>query len=183
MGCSPSPTLQLVLGDDPNKLFFDQVKMRRHLYQCLEKLLPFPMKRSRRALKKVGSFDVYCICRMLEMVEGEKWGECTKCLRLYHMDKCLSISQKFLEGDIGFALTVYLGNINFHLFLYHALYFYPCMHLLTFHPFLYHAYYFLILACTVTVCLIHSLTTIVMHCLICLHTATQYMGPNISGGH
>ena len=30
-------TMALVLGDDPNKLFFDQVKMRQHLYQCLEK--------------------------------------------------------------------------------------------------------------------------------------------------
>ena len=58
-------------------------------------------------------------CRMPEMVKDEKWGECTKCLRWHHMDKCLSISQNFLEGlvMIGFALTVYLGNI--HLFLYH----------------------------------------------------------------
>ena len=27
-------------------------------------------------------------------------------------------------------------------------------------------------SCTITVCLIHSLTTVAMHCLICLHTAT-----------
>ena len=45
------------------------------------------------------SFDVYCICRMPEMVEGKKWGECTKCLRWYHTNKCLNISQKSLEGD------------------------------------------------------------------------------------
>ena len=35
--------------------------------------------------------------------------------------------------------------------------------------------------CTFTVCLIHSLTTVAIHCLICLHTATLYMRPNISG--
>ena len=56
---------------------------------------------------------------------------------------------------IGFALTVYLGNINFHLFLYHALNFYPCMHFLTFHPFLYHAFYFY--SCTCMLYVIHVL--------------------------
>ena len=54
MGCSPSPTLQLVLGDDPNKLFFDQVKMRRHLYQCLEKLLPFPHEEKQTSSEESG---------------------------------------------------------------------------------------------------------------------------------
>ena len=44
----------------------------------------------------VDSFDVY---RMPEMVEGKKWGECTKCLRWYHTNKCLNISQKSLEGE------------------------------------------------------------------------------------
>ena len=154
-------TMALVLGDDPNKLFFDQAKMRQ--YQCLEKefLLPFPVKRSRRALKKVvtvDSFDIYCTCRMPEMVEGEKWGECTKCLRWYHMDKCLNISQESLEG----YWTVYLRNIS-SLSVSCTCLFVTCMsfmHTCT-------AY-----SCTITVCLIHSLTTIAMHCLICLHTAT-----------
>ena len=36
------------------------------------------------------SFDIYCICRMPEMVESKKWGECIKCLRWYHTNKCLN---------------------------------------------------------------------------------------------
>ena len=62
---------------------------------------------------------------------------------------------------IGFALTVYLGNINFHLFLYHALYFYPCTCMLyVIHALLAHLHC-LILAPS----LFHSLTTVAMHCL------------------
>ena len=36
----------LVLGDNPNKLFFDQAKIRQHLYQCLHgkgMLATFPL--------------------------------------------------------------------------------------------------------------------------------------------
>ena len=152
--------------------------MRQHLYQCLEKgyLLPFFIKR-RRALKEVVtvySFDVYCICRMPEMVEGEKWGECTKCLRWYHTDKCLNISQESLKV-IGFALTVYLRNISslsvpcISFLSMHALfnissisvsctYLYPCicLSLVCLHALLAHLHS-LILAPSL-VCLIHSLT-------------------------
>ena len=161
--------MALVLGDDPNKLFFDQAKMRQYLYQCLEKeyLLPFPVKRSRRALKKVvtvDSFDIYCICRMPEMVEGEKWGECTKCLRWYHTDKCLNISQESLEGH----WTVYLRNISS--LSVSCTCFYPCTCLfVTCMSFMHSCTAY---SCTITVCLIHSHTTIAMHCLICVHTAT-----------
>ena len=83
-----------------------------------------PWRRSQQTvLKKVVTvdfFDIYCICRMPEMIEDEKWGECTKCLRWYHTDKCLNISQ---EGD-WVCLTVYLRYISS--ILYHELYFYPC---------------------------------------------------------
>ena len=67
-------------------------------------------------------------------------------------------------------------------FLYHALYFYPCIHYLTFHPFLYHA---LFLSMHLYVChlyLIHALALLFLHhhslllpcrkAEICLHTAT-----------
>ena len=150
--------------------------MRQHLYQCLEKgyLLPFFIKR-RRALKEVVtvySFDVYCICRMPEM-HGRGWevGRMHKCLRWYHTDKCLNISQE----SLGLPWLFVLGT--FHPFRYHAFHFYPCMHVLfnissifvsctCLYPFtclslVCHSCTFSTLAlsysCTITVCLIHSL--------------------------
>ena len=67
----------LTLGQDPDKLFFDQMKMRQHLFQCLErrKILPFPVNGSRWALKRVASiepFYVHCVCRMPEKF-NEEW--------------------------------------------------------------------------------------------------------------
>ena len=118
----------LVLGDDPNRLFFDQGKVRWHLYQCLEKLLPFPVKRSRRVMKKVGSFDVYCICRMPEMVEGEMWGECAKCLRWY---KCPQESDWVCPDCLSWEHFISFCIMHFifiHAFL--SMHFYPCTYML-----------------------------------------------------
>ncbi len=66
--------------DDPGKLFYDQKKMRQHLFQCLEKgiITPFPVKKKRRALRKISEtayFDVHCICRLPEgAFLNEEWG-------------------------------------------------------------------------------------------------------------
>ena len=59
-------------------------------------MLPFPIKKVRRALKRVvtvDSFEVHCICRMPEMFVGEKWAECTEC------ERCLNASDEMLKGD------------------------------------------------------------------------------------
>ena len=94
----------LIFGEDPGRLFYDQTGMRRHLFKCLEnkRMLPFPIKRVRRALKQivtVDSFEVHCICRMPEMCVGEKWAECTQCEIWYHTDSCLNVSDEMLKGN------------------------------------------------------------------------------------
>ena len=47
----------LVVKKDPGKFFYDQKKMRRHLFECLEKrkITLFPVKRERRALTKISA--------------------------------------------------------------------------------------------------------------------------------
>ena len=105
--------------------------MRQHLYQCLEKgcLLPFPVKRSRRALKKVvtvDSFDVYssylqnarngCYCHALlntcnyvSMLLLNTWDEIFQGGGTKYSNSMLSGGTKyFVQGDkIG-------GNQIFH---------------------------------------------------------------------
>ena len=70
----------LVVKKDTRKFFYDQKKMRRHLFECLEKrkITLFPVKRERRALTKISAvefFEVHCICRLPEGVfPCEEWG-------------------------------------------------------------------------------------------------------------
>ena len=69
----------LMVKKDPGKFFYDQKKMRRHLFECLgkRKITLFPVKRERHALTKISA-----ICRLPEgMFPCEEWGECTKCDR------------------------------------------------------------------------------------------------------
>ena len=63
-------------------------------------MLPFLIKRVRRALKSVvsvDSFEVHCICRMPEMFVGEKWAKCTECNIWYHTDSCLNMTDEIYE--------------------------------------------------------------------------------------
>ena len=91
----------LIFGEDPGTLFYDQASMRPHHFKCLESkcMLPFPIKRVRRALKQVvtvDSFEVHCICRMPEMCVGGKWAECTEC-DMVPQDSCLNASDEMFE--------------------------------------------------------------------------------------
>ena len=59
-------------GIPPGKFTFDQSKMRKHLYTCLQKgqLVMFPTMKERRVPVKVKSrdeIDIYCECRMPEL--------------------------------------------------------------------------------------------------------------------
>ncbi len=89
---------------DPGKFFYDQKKMRSHLYRCLEegKMALFPLKKERRALCKIVAVDfieVHCICRLPEGIHSlEEWGRCTKCLTWYHTNQCLRVSKADLQG-------------------------------------------------------------------------------------
>ena len=103
----------------------------------------------------VDSFDVY---RNLEMVEGKKWGECTKCLRWYHTDKCLNISQKSLEGDDW----VCPDCLSWEHFIHFCIMYFIFIHALVTCMSFMHFWHLHCLAPS----LFHSLTTISMHCLI-----------------
>ena len=84
----------LALGEKPELFFFDQSKMRAHLWQCLErgKMEMFPVVRKRRvkksSVKTVEQVPVYCKCRMPEL-PGERMIECSMCKDWYHMDTCV----------------------------------------------------------------------------------------------
>ena len=66
--------MALVLGDDPNKLFFDQAKMRQYLYQCLTIPLPVPGKRM------LATFP-----REEKQMCSEESGDCGLLRRLLHL--------------------------------------------------------------------------------------------------
>ena len=124
-------------------------------------LATFPCKEKKTNSEESG--DCVLLRRLLHLQNarnGRGWevGRMHKCLRWYHTDKCLNISQE----SLGLPWLFVLGT--FHPFLYHAFDFYPCMHYLTFHPFLYHALVFIhSLVCHLYV--IHALLAH-LHCLI-----------------
>ena len=77
----------LANGIPPGKFTFDQSRMRKHLYTCLQKgqLVTFPTMKERRVPVKVKSrdeIDIYCECRMLEL---RNVVECCKCKEWYHV--------------------------------------------------------------------------------------------------
>ena len=112
------------------------------------------------------------------MVEGKKWGECTKCLRWYHTDKCLNISQKSLEGE-WVCLNVYLRNISsisVSCTLFLSMNLYVC-HLYVIHALLAHLHS--LFSCTITVPLshyyCHALLNMSPYCYL-IHGAKYFRG-------
>ena len=89
----------LANGIPPGKFTFDQSKMRKHLYTCLQngRLVMFPTKKERRVPVKVKSRDeivIYCECRMPEL-RNVKMVECYKCKEWYHVH-CVHVPQSAL---------------------------------------------------------------------------------------
>lgn len=64
-----------IIGQYPQNLQFDNVKMRPHLLACLEKgeIQPFPSKQVKRKerIKKRTKIDIFCKCRTQE--GGTEW--------------------------------------------------------------------------------------------------------------
>ena len=79
----------LALGIRPEEFEFNQLEMRKNLYQCFEKrkMEMFPVARKRRPkksrVKSIQQVPVFCSCRMPEM--GECMTECTNCKQWYHV--------------------------------------------------------------------------------------------------
>ena len=89
----------LASGIPPGKYCFDQTKMRKHLYTCLQKgrITNFPTIKERRLHTKVKSRDeieVYCECRMPELRNVEMV-QCCKCKEWYHVH-CVSVPRTAL---------------------------------------------------------------------------------------
>ena len=94
--------LALALGHSPGSFQYNQHKMRQHLFSCFQKqqILPFPIKKYRRAPDSIVSIDtypVYCLCRMPEMATMENWVECSTCKEWYHYDTCVNVPAAFLK--------------------------------------------------------------------------------------
>lgn len=83
---------------DPVKCFFNQKRMRRHLYGCFlsRKLIPFPERKrpySKRAVIH-DNIEVHCYCRMPELKDVPMI-ECSLCFKRYHLmcdNECLNES-------------------------------------------------------------------------------------------
>ena len=151
--------------------------MRQHFYQCLGKgcLLPFAVKSWRKWWLCTPSMS---ILHLQNARNGRGWevGRMHQVLEMVPHRQMSEHFSRILRRWLGLPWLFILGT--FHPFPYHAFHFYPCMHYLTFHLFLYHALIFihalvclllvrnsctfgtlaLSYSCTITVCLIHSLT-------------------------
>lgn len=89
-------------GIDPATCFFDQRKMRRHLYYCLSagKLTPFPVTnlKGKTARKIVcEDIEVHCHCRIPEM-KNVAMIECTGCSRWFHVF-CVVVDETCLDNS------------------------------------------------------------------------------------
>ena len=90
----------LTTGCSPERLHFDQGKMRRHLYRCLENgaMENFPIVKQRQPknrIKSTHSFTVHCTCRM---PEDRNMVECCGCRQWYHVP-CVNVPLKALEDS------------------------------------------------------------------------------------
>ena len=67
----------LVSGHNPGHYVFDQRKMRKHLYKCLDKghmeMFPHKEVQSHSKIASIDYIDVYCVCRMRKSMEWIWW--------------------------------------------------------------------------------------------------------------
>ena len=94
---------ELCFGNDVSCLRYYQDQLRPHFVECLksEKLVPFPSKsvRRRKALPTTITFNIYCSCRLPELVGGEPMAACEKCHEWYHRS-CEDIPEEvFIKTD------------------------------------------------------------------------------------
>ena len=90
----------VAFGHDPGSCLFDQQKLRRHLYHCLNvgRLESFPHKsRLSRGVKCEDEFNIYCICRMPELKDVPMI-ECSKCTKWFHV-YCVQVSDTVLNNS------------------------------------------------------------------------------------
>ena len=79
--------VDLCNGDDPAKVNYKQVEMRKHLVQCLKNgvMLPFPRK-SNASRRKAGISEVnvslHCMCHLPD--DGRLMVCCDNCSRWFH---------------------------------------------------------------------------------------------------
>ena len=90
----------LVTGQNPGGIIFDQSKMRRHLYSCLNKgrLEMFPiLERKKPAISSTDILPVHCLCNMPEIV-GADMAECSKCTKWFHVT-CVNVPKEIFSDS------------------------------------------------------------------------------------
>ena len=93
----------LVFGYNPGQYIFDQLSMRKHLWNCLrnQKISMFPVIKERRRKQKVKctqQIPLYCSCRLPD-ISGIKLIECSKCKTWYHTNICVPVEKKYFSRD------------------------------------------------------------------------------------
>lgn len=78
----------LCLGKSPQRVLFDDSKMRQHLMKCLEDgcFTMFPVRQNRRQaeIKATRQISIHCSCRMPN-IPGVEMIECTACQQWFHV--------------------------------------------------------------------------------------------------
>lgn len=98
--------ISICFGKDPSTAKYDQKKMRKHLYKCIEgkEITPFPEIPcnipSTNNIKKSITVPLYCICRLPDNRE-ERMIECCICSKWFHQT-CLTIKREvFLSKTLS----------------------------------------------------------------------------------
>ncbi len=93
----------LAIGEKPELFFFDQTKMRRHLFQCFERramqMFPVTKRMKKCSVKAIEEVNVYCKCTMPEL-PGEHMIQCTTCEDWYHIGTCTRVPSRQINNHL-----------------------------------------------------------------------------------
>ena len=84
----------LFTDSTPTKVNYDQLKFRKHLYECIQKgdMSPFPRTPTQRRMLKQSpqeTVQIFCSCRQ---PESGTMVQCDNCLEWYH-ERCIQIPE------------------------------------------------------------------------------------------
>ena len=87
----------LANGIQPERLEFEQDRMRKHLYRCFNQdalsMFPASRREPQATVQSTDIIEIYCTCRMPEM---PPMVECSHCSEWYHTD-CVHVPKIALD--------------------------------------------------------------------------------------